>query len=128
MKVYGYHFVIRDVVRLRHVMQLNQWVFRHSLTKKKEQTNFANVRVFVKFIENMALSKPLRVPLENDSNSDFDDPSNKRFRELSDQQLSELQVRGLFGPADAVRVSGTAETDATLRASLCRPPVPMISQ
>ena len=39
-----------------------------------------------------------------------------------------LKVRGLFGPADAARVSCTAETDAALRVSLCRPPVPMISQ
>ena len=42
--------------------------------------------------------------------------------------MYEVILRGLFGPADAVRVSGMAETAVTLRASLCRPPVPMISQ
>ena len=39
----------------------------------------------------MALSKPLHNEHEMSSDSDFEDPPNKRFRELSDAQLSDIQ-------------------------------------
>ena len=39
----------------------------------------------------MALSKPVNPEHEMSSDSDFEEPSIKRFRELSDEQLSDIQ-------------------------------------
>ena len=52
----------------------------------------------------MALSKPLHDVLNRGSDSDFEEPLNKRFRELSDAQLSELQ--------DDLNPKNTVKSDA----------------